>query len=391
MLILALVATSCTKDEDPSNAPSNPDQIGFTTSTTRAAIANLAAIEASPNGFKVYATSAATPAAWYGGIDGTSNYKKTAGVWGWTIGNPQWPTTAAGYPMNFYAYFASSYTGLMFTSPTPTAMIGSYTIQPETTQVDFLATKATTTSKPASGMLPLTFNHILSKVNFGVIPGYGATVFVQSVNVNNVGDQRSFDFLAGDWTTQQPSTFAANYSYKNTTNPATSLTGVDVNETTPISVTPNYSNLMLMPQTATTWTPAKGAAAANAYMGIIYRLQTSTNVNAIGYASANSHPNFDPVVHAALSGKPLFVKVGYPFASNTMTWAKGKGYTYNICLGTAGASNGYIVNNFYYDEAGSPTTLPIIGKDKGEPINNGSINFIIDVTNWEDQAPGTIQ
>lgn len=393
MVILTMVATSCAKDEASSNVESDSDLIGFYTSTTRSSVVDLPALGASASGFVVYAASGIAPAAWFTGIDGTNNYKKTGANWGWAGTAPSWPTATTGYPMNFYAYFASSYTGLTLTAPTPSAMTGTYVIQPEVTQVDFLATKSSALSKPASGMLPLTFQHILSKINFGVIPGYGATVFVQSVGVNNVGNQRSYDFLAGNWTAAQPAAFTAKYSYKNTATPATALTGVDATEVAVQSVVPTYSNLMLMPQTATTWTPVTGVAAANAYMGVIYRLTTASDPNAVGYTVANSHPNYNaltPAEKTALNGKPLFVKVGYPFAPSTMTWDKGKGYTYNICLGTANASNGYIADNFYYDENGLPTTLTIIGKDKGDPISNGKINFIVNVGDWDETTPPAV-
>lgn len=395
MLILAIVATSCAKDEVSSDAKHNPDQIGFYTNTTRSSVVNLPVLEASTAGFVVYATSGNSPTAWFPSIDGTNNYKKTAAVWGWAGTAPSWPSSTTGYPMNFSAYFASSYTGFTLTSASAPLLLGTYTIQPEASQVDFLAAKSVSISKPASGMLPLTFQHILSKINFGVIPGNGATVYVQSIGVNNVGNQRSYDFRAGDWASSQPSTFTSKYFYKSTTTPATALVGTDPTEAAIQNVVPsNGGNLMLMPQTATTWTPATGVAAANAYMSVIYRLTTAADPNAVGYTVANNHPDYASLSNAiqiALNNKPLFVKVGYPFAQTSMTWAKGKGYTYNICLGTVNASNGFILENVYYDELGNPTTLTIIGKDKGDPISNGKINFIVNVGDWEDQTPGVIQ
>lgn len=393
MLILAMLATSCAKDEGASNAKFNPDQIGFTTSTSRATISTLPILESSASGFVVYATSGTAPAAWFPTINGANNYKYTSGAWGWNSGSPMWPTVATGYPMNFYAYFASSYTGLVLSSPTPAAMTGTYTIQPEATQVDFLSAKAVAISKPASGLLSMTFNHILSKINFGVIPGYETTAYVQSLNANNVGNLRSFNFLAGTWTAAQPTVFTSKYSYKNTTTPALALMGTDASEQTVMNVVPDNNNLMLMPQTATTWTPVSGIAAANAYMGIIYRLTTVADPNAIGYTIANNHPNYGslpPAIQAALNNAPLFVNVGFPFAPNTMTWNQGYGYTYDICLGTANSSNGYLVSNFYYDQYGNPTALPVIGKNNGDPISNGQIGFIVNVDPWNDQTPGII-
>lgn len=394
MAILAVVATSCAKDEKSSNAKSDPNQIGFYTNTTRSSVVDLPILGASTVGFVVYGASGSSPAAWMTDINGMNNYKKTGASWGWSGTIPTWPTASTGYPMSFYAYFASSYTGLVLPASTPSSMTGVYTIQAEANQVDFIAAKATTVSKPASGMLPLTFQHILSKVNFGVIPGNGATVHVQSMSVNNVGNARSYNFLVGDWTSVQPTLFASNYSYKTTTTPATILIGTDATEVEVQNVIPSFSNLMLMPQTATTWSPVSNVPAANAYMGVIYRLTTVSDPNAVGYTLANNHPNYNTLTQPEkdiLNGKPLFVKVGYPFAPTSMTWDKGKGYTYNICLGTANASNGYIVSTFYYDENGAPTTLTIGGKNNGDPISSGSINFIVNVGDWNDQSAGVIQ
>lgn len=392
MLILAMVATSCSKEKVSSIEGFDPNQIRFDTHTTRSAVIDLSGLKASTVGFVVYAASGSNPTGWFTGIDGTNNYKNTSGQWGWNNGSPLWPTTSTGYPMNFYAYYATSYAGLLLTSPAPSSMTGTYTIQQEANQVDFITAKSSAISKPTSGMLPLTFGHILSKINFGLIPGYGASVYLQSMNVNNVGNQRPYNFISSDWTTQ-PSTFGSNYSYKNLANPATLLVGVDATEAAVMDVISSNGNLMLMPQIATTWTPTSGVAPANAYMGVIYRIQTTSNVNAIGYAVANSHPDYSTLtssIQTALNGKPLFVKVGYPFAPTNMTWVKGKGYTYNICLGTANATNGYIADNFYYDEDGLPTPLTIIGKSKGDPISSGKIDFIVNVGDWDNQLPGII-
>lgn len=395
LALCALVMVSCSQEEAMDSPKVNdPNQINFRSNTSRSAITDLPAMEASAAGFVVYGASGAAPSTWYPGIDGTNNYKKSGLVWEWVSSNPSWPTLPAGYPMNFYAYFAGSYTGLTMTSQTPSSLVGTYTIQAEASQVDFVTAKSSTTTKPASGYLPLTFKHILSKVNFGVIPGFGATVFVQSINTNNLGNMRTYDFVAGNWTAAQPATFTSNYVYKATANPAAALIGIDPTELIPMNVSPTYNNLMLMPQTSTTWTPATGVAAANAFIGVIYRLQTLIDPNSVGYASANNHPNYaglTPAEKTALNGRPLFVKVGFPFAPSTMTWLSGKGYTYNICLGTASATNGYVVDTRYYDENGNPTTLTIQGKNQGDPLSSGQINFLVSVTDWDNQIPSTIQ
>ena len=91
--------------------------------------------------------------------------------------------------------------------------------------------------------------------------------------------------------------------------------------------------------------------------------------------------------------RPFYVRVGFPLEVN---WVPGKGYTYNICLGTADSTNGYYVDDSYYDEDGFYTGVPIIGADgnpveKGDPVMDGTINFLVKVTEWDDQAATAVQ
>lgn len=389
LAMCALFLASCSNDPSVGESTAvNPDQINFITSTTRAQITDLPALQSSTAGFVVYATSGSAPTGWFAGIDGTNNYRYNAGNWGWAGVAPQWPTTVAGYPMNFYAYFASSYTGFTPSVTAPSVLMGEYTIQAEAQQVDFLAAKTSTASKPASGQLTMTFNHILSKINFQLVPGYGADVYLQSLNVNNVGNKRTYDFIASTWNAQ-PAAFTSSYIYKATAKPATKITGVDATELAALSVLPTNMDLMLMPQTAASWVPVSGVSPANAYMGFIYRIETASNPNAIGYKLANSHPNYSsltPAEQSALNGKPLFVKAGYPFGTSPFTWDMGKGYTYNIQLGTAASMNGYLLDNRYYDENGNPVNLTINGKQPGDPVTPGTISFIVTVTNWNNSS-----
>lgn len=385
----ALFLASCSEDQSVGvSPPSNPDAINFISSTTRAAVADLPALKASTAGFVVYASSPASSSAWFTGIDGTNNYKFSTPNWVWAGATPQWPLVAGNYPMNFYAYFAPSYTGFIPAITPATALKGEYTIQPESTQVDFLSAKEIAVSKPASGQLMLTFGHMLSKVNFMIVPGNGVDVHLQSLNINNVGNKRIYDFMTGSWGAQ-PTALTSGYIYKMLAKPATKITGTDVNELAAKNISPTTADLMLMPQTSAAWTPVSGTAPANAYMGFIYRLETANNVNAVGYKDASAHPNFSgltPTEQTALSGKPLFVKAGYAFGPSPFTWAPGKAYTYNIQLGTAASMNGYLLDDKYYDENGNPVNLDVIGKDPGDPVSSGSISFLVNVTNWVDQA-----
>lgn len=387
-----LIFTSCQKDDEVNsgNENKNPEVINFSSSTTRASISDLAAMMGSSSGFGVYAKSPASTSAWFPGVDGTATYRYVAPNWGWSAGAPQWPTTLAGYPVNFYAYFPSTATGFTTANTPVTALTGTINVQTaRASQVDYLASTATALVKPLDGKLTMTFNHIMSKVNFGIIAGLTTTVSVQSIIASNLKNSGVYDYLAGTWATP---TGSDTYVYFGTYIPSgtggatviPTFTPPLADEITPnpVYTLPHNNHLMLMPQTTATWN--KTAPVANAYIGMIYRMATLTNPNAIGYASAASHPNF--VIGSPYTG-PLFVKVGFPFAPSNLTWSAANGYTYDMLIGTLAASNGYYVDNFYYDDKGNKTTYQVQGKSIGDPVSDGTINFNVVVTPWVDQLP----
>ncbi len=69
----------------------------------------------------------------------------------------------------------------------------------------------------------------------------------------------------------------------------------------------------------------------------------------------------------------------------------GKAYTYNIALGQFNTSGGYILDNRYYDDKGNPTVLTIDGKNPGDAVLGGEINFHVTVGEWDEQAASGIQ
>jgi hypothetical protein len=425
VMAIALLA-GCAKNEDNGGNPASPDVINFTLNTagspsTRAAIVDLTGLQSAPNGFVVYGTSAANPSAWYttgGPINGTNNYRYAGSAWDWIGAKPTWPAAQAGYPMKFYAYYSSATgtTGVGTVSATPgaTPVMTAPFIVPDVViaQADFLVATATASTKPTGGKLSMTFEHALSKIDFGVIAGVGTTSFIQSVAVNNVGFQRIFDFVDGKWLAE-PQTLNKAYTYYGKVTDGMNGSGViavrdiaGTNGTTAVpiltaSTTPQVAltgHLMLMPQSSATWQPVPNVPAANAYIGLIYRMESIDSDNAIGYKSAKNHPNYAGSALAAKTYEgPLFVKVGYPFSKpSPFTWEKGKGYIYNIYMGTPDASNGYIVDPSYYDDEGNRTDLPVLEpdpKNPGEPINpaDNVIHFDVKVSDWADTPPINVQ
>ena len=405
---MALIFTSCSKDEVTGVNDQNPDVIGFFSSTSRATINNLATLQGS-TGFKVYGTSAATPAAWHTNVNGLNNYAFSSGAWGWAGSNGMWPTVATGYPMTFYAMYPLAPAGVVPTA-TPSAtpvLTGVVTIQSTAaTQVDLLAAKVSTATKPGDGKLPLTFKHILSKVNFGIIAGNAKTVIVQAIGVKNVSSVATYNYVAETWGT--PGTDASFDYFRNTATPFSTLGVSDETTVAPIYTgTPAASaHLMLMPQTHTTWNKTATALTSGSYVEVIYRVTAAGSPNNIGYTAAADYLK-DYTTFAndkswgsytglgTTAGKyngKLFVKVGFPMDATSFTWAPGKGYTYNIGIGTLGSSNGYYTDETYYDENGVDTGIEIVGPDgkpvkPGDPVSDGIIHFLVNVTDWDDLTP----
>ncbi|MGL5682917.1 MAG: fimbrillin family protein [Marinifilaceae bacterium] len=382
-----LLFAACSNEDISENATvkNNPNMINFSGTTSRAsAINTLSSMQGDATGFKVFGTSAASASTWYSGLDGTNNYKYTAGTtnaWGWTTPpGPLWPTTVPGYPMNFYAFYPAAATGFVATTTAPNVTAAITVQSAASAQVDYMAARANTVSRPGDGYLPLNFTHIMSKVNFGVIAGQGTSVFIQSLKVINTKSVNTYNYTTGTWgTATTPASF--DY-YNNTATPWTLPTGTTGNETTayPIYTTQatlDAGTLMLMPQALTGWVPVSGTApaATDAYIEVVYRISSATDPDNVGYTNATSHPGYTTGYSQA-----LFVKAGFPI---TGTWTAAQGYTYNIYLGTVNTTGGYYLNANYIDNTGTATTLPIpTGKRVGDPVANGTINFVLKVTDW---------
>lgn len=390
--LLGLIFAGCSNQEDPgNNTETNPKVINFAASTSRASVNKLTQVE---SGFPVYAMKGDAPSTWY--ISGDT-YLKSAGVWGWqtVAANHNWPTTTSGYPMNFYAFYPAIATGFTPSTATAGALTAAVVVQTSrTSQTDYLATKyEDVQSKPGSGALNLSFKHIMTKIDMGIIPGTGATVYVNQLGIKNVASQGTYDYVAQSWSVTN--TYTDTYDY---------ISGNDAVFVASTSNTPNpvytgeHSNhLMLMPQASTpSFKPSTPSAApSNGYISCLYRIETVDNVNSVGFKNATSHPAY------ATSGStytgPLYIKVAFPLsttplASPVFTWEAGKGYTYNIKLGTPDASGGYLDDGKYYDDNGNPTNLDVVpgNKQPGDPISSGIINFEVVVEDWNEQTPSEI-
>ncbi len=372
---VALVAVSCSTDEgsDIVTLRSAENRIGFLTNTTRADIVTLDILKADADGFMVYATNGTSPTAWHDEIKGANNYIFTSGEWGWEGVNPMWSADAADYPMNFYAYYASDYTDIAADDSAIGQLAATYTADTDG-QVDIITATATTGSRPLGDKVPLTFKHILSKVGFGVALGDGITSHVQAIGFNTICNNRSFTVADPVVWATQPTGATSNYSYLDTKQPA-------IENSATAAIPGTRGELMMVPQVTKSWVP--NSALQDAYIYVLYRLEKGADTQFIGYKNAADHPDYDSTTDAAFNNKPLFVKVAFPVAAGDMEWKSGFAYTYNINLGTPGASNGYLADENFYDENGVRTTFEVENKDEGDMISEGYINFTVDVEPWD--------
>ena len=377
---IGLMLAGCAKNDvnEVKISSSNVISLDATASRTKAKITKDDVMQNDLVGFKVYATTTGG-ATWY--LNGGNNHVCSGGHWGWAGANVSWPSESTSYPMNFYAWFPAAPTRLdaiVANGATPALQFNFEVEGSAANQIDLVAGHAVTDNMaPNSGTLPITFNHILSKVNFAFSVLSGRTAAVQSITVRNVANKDTYNVVTGAWSGAP--TGNTSYTYvENTTDAGESFTG---NDLLPVYASGHQNHLMLMPQTpAVNWDPASATApTTQTHIEMLYRI--SNGGDFIGYTHASSHPGYgSSSLNPAYDG-PLYVKVGYPYNS---TWAKGKGYTYVFSM--PGQSGGYLIDLNYYDKNGVRTDL-LVGRmlNIGDAITSGEMQMILEpeVSDWE--------
>ena len=378
LVAMALVFASCFKDEVHTVNDRDFNGIDFDISTgkTRAIVSDLTALQASDEGFGVYATNGASFSEFI--ANKAYKYDEVSGTWKWAQSNIMWPSAGTDYPINFYAYYPLSETSLDQT------LSADYTIAAQPgDQKDLLVAKhAAVQTRPSSGNVTLAFKHILSKVDFKVVTGSALIVEVQSISVKRVGNNGTFSFAGFVWSAV-PTTWNSGYDYM--TAPVAGA-NVFAGVTTAAAVTGSGGSLMLMPQdlSGRAWDKTEVGLADQSYIEVVYRIfETVSNDDVVGYTDALTHPANGS---GAVTG-PLFVKVGYALPTN---WLMGKAYTYTIHLGTLDSYGGNLIAGNFVDQNGADSGLPVVTPDTQEPIvvpqpifpDNKPIGFIVSVDDW---------
>jgi len=412
-VICAAIMVSCTDNEIEEVNTASSSFIGLVSTTTRASVADLSTIQTNSDGFKVYATGGENPTGWYADedghrIDGTNNHKYANNRWGFAQ-SVKWPDHTTDYPMNFYAIYPASPKGfgsMTFLFNPFFYLSSTYEVPDAGNQEDILFAKANTSVRPATGNLSLVFTHILSKVNFGIIAGTGTVPYIQSLELINSSSRRAFDFIDGIWF----GTPAIHKSFRYfgdvpSGNIMPVFTPTVRDESTANAIYPGThgNNLMLLPQISPSWQPQSGTAptsSSGGYISVIYRMSTGNGTSGVGtlrevgFEDATQHPDN---INGMVTG-PLFVKAGFPLPADdgNFTWDKGRSYMYNLVLGAHGSCNGYILDEYYYDEKGVQTALKLVevrneGKRVGDKLQAGVIHVILDVDDWGLQSGGDVR
>ncbi|MFI3278214.1 MAG: fimbrillin family protein [Rikenellaceae bacterium] len=384
------IIASCSKDDGTSSSSSsatsfNGDKISFENATSRASVATITTLEDDDIGFKVYATTASDNSTWY--IDGSNNYVYSS-AWGWTDtdNEPLWPSDTSEYDMSFLAIYPAAPTGSTLTATAPN-LSAAIVVPSPSGQDDIMTAVASTSAKPADGHITLYFKHILSRLGFSIKAGDGVTVELQCIKMSSVGNSGSYDVATESWT-EAPDTFENDYTYIDLAGEthATFLGATDDDtselKSTLAGSTDDY--LMLMPQSgAPAWDPydwADGDTADDmegAFIELIYRYSSDEEENCIGYDDISDHPDYNTVDDASLESTPLYIRVAYPLDAS---WEKGYSYDYQISLGTLDSSNGYLIDEYYYDKYGNPTKFTVNSElTTGDPVSSNVIHFEVKV------------
>lgn len=201
-------------------------------------------------------------------------------------------------------------------------------------QVDVMYASKLAFSKPSDATVPLKFKHALSQIVFKGKAAASMTVRIKSIKVHNIKKSGTFTFPTaetangsahGSW--ELSGTADADYVVGTLSNPP--LNDVSIIGTTPIDLTKADGVLLIIPQTATKWTTAEGAAVP------------------ITTAETNKECYLEIEMIASESGTYLigntntYEKVYVPFGG--IAWEPGKKYIYTLNFGGGYKADGTVM------------------------------------------------
>ncbi len=400
--VLLLTATvSCSKiDETSSTTIYDCNSINFESQSTKAISNDINKMMSAANGFVVYGAEV-NGSDWYENLDGNRYiYDSSSYKWMWdSVETPSWADPFS--PIIFYAYYPESASGFTLTDSAPSSIMGDVIVEKSIlNQTDYLAScSGVITSKPITGIQPLSFSHIMSKISFSILQDEGILTVIRQLGIENIINVGRYDYVNSQWLDLSNNNIASFDDYVCSSGPFAKK-GV-ANKIDPIRIDGHY--LMLIPQTAgddDNQTPLwdgtikfdeSGNLALNgAYISMRYRTDLNSE-DIIGYAIRESSPNdtewstynyfYD--VYKKSGGSyngPLYIKVGFKFSSTQLDWVAGTEYDYNLQLNKGG---GIYLSEYYYDVDGQNTKIRVKGSPSvGDPVFSSDINVDVTIKDW---------
>ncbi|MFR9502941.1 MAG: fimbrillin family protein [Rikenellaceae bacterium] len=403
-VLLLIVVMGCSRGEgdDTLSAISTYDSsaINFISQATKAVSNGVDVMEGDESGFVVYGVEA-DDFSWYDYLDGNRYiYNSVAQRWEWeSEEDPSWPVSFSR--MNFYAYYPASATGFTLTSSAPVTLVGEVVVESSVlNQTDYLASSSgDVVTKPLTGVQPLNFAHIMSKVSFSVLQDEGILTVIRQLGLENIISEGSYDYINLRWNNLSNSTLTSFDDYVGSSGPFAKY-GVE-DQIDPIRIDGHY--LMLIPQMGGAgegqtpiWDGSitvdnSGDLVPNgAYISIRYRTNSDTE-DIIGYAfrrdSSNETEwdteNYFYNVYKKDGGSytgPLYIKAGFKLSEDQLNWVAGTEYDYTLQLDKTG---GIYLSEYYYDVDGKNTKIKVRGMPQvGDPVFATDVSVVVTVDGW---------
>ncbi len=397
-ILVFVVGVGCTKVELTNMYDCN--SINFATQTTKAVTNSVDSIMKDANGFVVYATESGS-SEWYDNLDGNRYiYNSTSQTWEWESSDePSWPVPFN--TMRFYALYPMEAAGFELSESAPSQIVGDIEVEASILdQTDYLAANSgDVTSKPATGILSLNFNHIMSKISFSVLQYENVLTIIRQLGIENVINKGSYDYVGAEWCELSNSNLGSFDDYVGSSGVFAKY-GV-ANKVDPIRS--DGHSLMLIPQQGgddddqvPIWDGSVGADSdgegvpSGAYISIRYRTSLDGE-DVIGYALRDSSPNdtewsMNSSQYSAYKKRngtytgPLYVQAGFKLSAQSLNWVAGSEYDYTIQLIETG---GIHLSEYYYDLDGVNTKIRINGSpDVGDTIFTTDIKIGVTVSEW---------
>lgn len=398
---ILLVLVGCSKEDDNGYiGVHDPCVINFITQATKATISDIATMQSDINGFVVYGSKVGD-SDWYDNIDGNRyTYNSDSQTWEWQSSEvPSWPLPFE--QMNFYAYYPSSAEGFALSATATSSIIGEIVVESSIlNQTDYIAACSDDIlEKPISGLLPLDFGHIMSKISFSVLQDDGVLTVIRQLGVENIIDRGSYDYINSEWLNLSNTNIGSFSDYVGSSGVFAKY-GVE-NQIDPIRIDNHY--LMLIPQSggaednqtpiwdgSITLDDSGELVPDGAYISIRYRTNNDTE-DIVGYAfrqtSTNDSEwtdnNYFYSVYKKNGGKyngPLYVKAAFKLSTELLDWISGVEYNYTLPLNKIG---GIYLSEYYYDVDGTNTKIRVNGNpDVGDTVYITDITIEITIEDW---------